>query len=245
MHHTTVSGVSFFVDKRDDALVRKYRWAINGGKIRQMPTDGGKYLHQLICPHDGRVQFIDRNKLNLSRSNLSRRRGHWLPNSKTRFSASLPGIVRGVAKGGVFVFDAAQSRRVTPYTWSVRSDGYVTGVVEGRKTLLHRFLTRVTDRLAWVGHRNHDPRDNRMENLRICTPSQNNMNRQMTAGGTYFHKVSGKWMAQITKDGKCQYLGEFWSRSEAVRAYCEAAGRIHGEFAAPIVKRVLDSIDNL
>lgn len=103
--------------------------------------------------------------------------------------------------------------------------------------LLARFLTglekgdpRVAD------HINGNPLDNRWVNLRVCSGPQNVCNRKMSKHNTSgFKGVSetkrGRYAAQIAFQRKTYYLGTFDTPEEAHRAYCEAAVRLHGEFA--------------
>ena len=80
--------------------------------------------------------------------------------------------------------------------------------------------------------------DNRRQNLRIATHSQNQHNqglrRRNTSGfkGVFLHVPAGKWCAQIGVNGKGIHLGLFDSREEAHAAYCAAAVQFHGEFAS-------------
>ena len=88
-----------------------------------------------------------------------------------------------------------------------------------------------------VDHINHKPSDNRWINLRPATRAENQHNRQTnsknTSGykGIYFHKATGKYVAQVTVDRKTKYLGCFTDPEEAHKAYCQAANKFHGEFA--------------
>ncbi len=105
-------------------------------------------------------------------------------------------------------------------------------------------------RLAWfythggwpvggLDHINGDNDDNRIVNLRLATYSENGANSRQrreaprALKGSVFHKASGLWRAEITKNYKCQSLGYFRTELEAHEAYCKAAKRIHGEFFCP------------
>lgn len=86
-------------------------------------------------------------------------------------------------------------------------------------------------------HINHYGLDNRRENLRPCTFSQNTQNSQKRFNtsskfkGVSWHKRSQKWRGQIKVNGKRIHLGDFKNESDAATAYDDSA-RIHfGEFA--------------
>jgi hypothetical protein len=89
-----------------------------------------------------------------------------------------------------------------------------------------------------VDHRNRKTLDNRRENLRLATHSQNQCNKEKTARktsshfiGVFFEKHSGKWVARITSRGKKIWLGRFSSETDAAHAHDVAAKKYHGEFA--------------
>ena len=88
-----------------------------------------------------------------------------------------------------------------------------------------------------IDHVNMDRSDNRIENLRQATRSQNKYNtaKQVdnTSGykGVDFHKRRSIWRARISVSGKVLYLGAFNTSQEAASAYNAAACKYHGEFA--------------
>lgn len=103
---------------------------------------------------------------------------------------------------------------------------------------MHRILLYVTDSTIQVDHINGDGLDNRKANLRLCTNSQNCMNRKSGTGvsrfkGVSFHKATGKWQAQIKLNQKNKYIGLFASEITAAIAYDKQAIILFGEFASP------------
>jgi len=66
------------------------------------------------------------------------------------------------------------------YPWSINKDGYVYGTVKGRCISMHRYIMRhtVSENIGKVvDHANGNTLDNRRENLRYATSTQNNHNR--------------------------------------------------------------------
>ncbi|GJH22455.1 HNH endonuclease [Caballeronia novacaledonica] len=105
----------------------------------------------------------------------------------------------------------------------------------------------VAHRLAWlyvhgrwpkeqIDHINMVKSDNRIENLREATYSENGRNRPIPKSnksgyrGVCFHKQFQKWNANIHHHGKHYSLGLFDSPEEASRAYQRAAQQLHGSF---------------
>ena len=98
-------------------------------------------------------------------------------------------------------------------------------------------LDSCNPRLVQVDHINGNKLDNRKENLRTCSPSQNSQNRPAsknnTSGykGVVWHSRSKKWVAKITANGANTHLGCFDDPKLAAKAYNEAAVKLYGEFA--------------
>lgn len=99
--------------------------------------------------------------------------------------------------------------------------------------LMHRTILGVTT--GNVDHINGNGLDNRRENLRPCTTSQNLANtglrRDNKTGAKGIWWTGKKWEVRIRYQRRRFYLGTFTSKIGAVNAYNEAAIRLHGEFA--------------
>lgn len=86
-----------------------------------------------------------------------------------------------------------------------------------------------------VDHENCEPLDNRIENLRLVTYSQNRCNSPKRGGcssdlkGASFS--NGRWISSICLDGKKVSLGSFDNEEDAHLAYAAASKKLHGEFS--------------
>ena len=124
--------------------------------------------------------------------------------------------------------------------------------VTGYRYIKVRGKMRLAHRMAWaiyygeepnglVDHINGDRLDNRIENLRIATYSQNSANAKLhtrnTSGLKGASRVlkkgrwTGRWQASITFQNKQINLGYFDTAEEAHAAYMLAAIKYQGEFA--------------
>jgi hypothetical protein len=85
-----------------------------------------------------------------------------------------------------------------------------------------------------VDHKNGDPFDNRLGNLRAATQMQNLRNRRRPAGCRELRGVSRRgrgWLATITVAGRSIRLGSYDTPAEAHEAYRRAARKYFGAFA--------------
>ena len=105
-----------------------------------------------------------------------------------------------------------------------------------KKIYMHREILKVKN-FQYVDHINGNGLDNRRENLRICTNSQNGQNRgknkNNTSGfkGVCFHARTQTWIASIWVNRQRVHLGYFKGSIDAAIAYNEAAVKYHGKFA--------------
>lgn len=122
--------------------------------------------------------------------------------------------------------------KVRAKKWSVNGVGYVTS--DKGRTLLHRYIMDVTERNVWVDHHSKNTLDNRRENLRLCTPSQNGMNRKSVSNSgvknVSWDSQRNKWKVNIKIDGKI-HSKRFTDFNDAVYYRNQLIYDLHGEFA--------------
>ena len=141
-----------------------------------------------------------------------------------------------------FYFDKSDYEKIKNYCWFMKNEGYISTQmkIDGKpkEVKLHRFIMGLTfgDKHL-IDHMNGIKNDNRKENLRIATPSNNCMNAthapNSTSGvkGIVFSKEHNKYRARIIVNGKVIHLGYFENLDDAIVARNEAEEEYFGEFA--------------
>ena len=122
---------------------------------------------------------------------------------------------------------------------SIHQTGYRHVTWLGKVHKVHRliFLLEYGYLPPEVDHINGDRQDNRLENLRPATRSQNQCNRGALASntsgypGVTWHKASKAWYVRVMKDGKSKIIGYFKDLELAGLFAAEARSLYHGAYA--------------
>ena len=131
--------------------------------------------------------------------------------------------------------------KIYPYMWYINDNGYLIASVPliNKHIRMHRLIMNVIDAGydTYVDHRDHNTKNNRKNNLRVCSPSNNAMNQKLKINnntgvtGVYWDNERRKWMATIMVDYKNIYLGRFPSFDEAFEARRKAEDKYFGEWS--------------
>jgi hypothetical protein len=146
--------------------------------------------------------------------------------------------------------DLEDYERCSKYHWNIQHAGgkysykyYGYARIDGKQTLLHRYIMNVTDRKQTVDHINKDgivdETDNRKYNLRVCTVKTNlwNIDKRRNNKSGYkgviwypYHNYN-KWKVSIKYNYKTINLGYYDDLEDAVKARNEAELKYFGEYA--------------
>lgn len=111
--------------------------------------------------------------------------------------------------------------------------------VNGKLWLAHRliFMMHYGYFPKFIDHIDGNTKNNRIENLRDASLSQNGYNRKLqknnTSGakGVSWHKKSNKWQVKIRIDGAAKHIGLYDDLEFAELVAQEARNKYHGSYA--------------
>ena len=117
--------------------------------------------------------------------------------------------------------------------------GYIQIGFAGKNYYAHRLIFTMMNGYVpkCVDHINGNTLDNRIENLRNATLTQNQYNSKTpvnnTSGvkGVYWSKVAGKWQVQISVNKDTKYFGCYENLELAELVATEARSKYHGTYA--------------
>ena len=152
-------------------------------------------------------------------------------------------LVRGYA-----LINNKDFKKVSHIFWVLSSHGYASGFDKktGKKVYMHRLILN-PPKNKQTDHINGNRLDNRRENLRIATRSQNGANkskypiRKTTSKykGVYFNKLDKKWVAKVKINKKEITFGQYRTEHQAAIVYDLWAVDLFGKYARPNNKVVL------
>ena len=146
-------------------------------------------------------------------------------------------------KTGVFTWllHRGPNARAGSVAGSLSTHGEIQIKIDGRLHLANRlavyWVTGVWPEGKEVDHKDRNKQNNSWTNLRVCTSSQNSMNKGLiktnTSGakGVVWYEKLGKWNAFVMINKKRKHLGYFNSWVDAVAARQEAVRLHYRDFA--------------
>jgi len=135
-----------------------------------------------------------------------------------------------LSTGDIFaIVDPEELDSLVGFKWFLSPNGYAIRSLSASESdtpttvSMHATINK-TPKGMHTDHINQDKLDNRKENLRTATPSQNGFNRKLNTDnssgytGVYWHERAGKWYAGIKVNQVQKHLGTFDTMTEAVVA---------------------------
>ena len=117
--------------------------------------------------------------------------------------------------GKEFYIDRSDYEKVKGYCWYETKNGYIA--TKGQiTTTLHRFLMNPPDDMV-VDHINHNRKDNRRQNLRVCTIKQNSQNRAVPPKGIYVKQQGNNIYYNVIIKGKYRGVFKDYERAKEAR----------------------------
>lgn len=142
-----------------------------------------------------------------------------------------------LTQGKFALVDDEDYDKISRYKWRYNKNGYAMAhdILENKVDVYMHRLVNKTAVGFHTDHINHDKLDNRKENLRTATSSQNAFNTGLyshnTSGhkGLYWYERYKKWEVYINVHGERIYLKRFKNLQDALDArknaelkYCES-----------------------
>ena len=139
---------------------------------------------------------------------------------------------------GVLRWREAKGRALRDAPAGTNQKGYLITKINGVRYGNHRiiFLMKYGYLPLVVDHINGDTLDNRVENLREATSSQNMHNSKISRNnksgikGVFWNSAYKKWQGNVNSGGKQHFAGRFESIEDAQRAVINLRNKLHKEF---------------
>lgn len=166
-----------------------------------------------------------------------------IPKRKCKWGYTVEGDIAYLhtKSGKDVIIDSNKLYKCKDTTWCVDTNGYAIATINSRRWVIQRYLLQTDDFHTEVDHINGNPLDNKMQNLRICTHSENSKNLKTKKNNTSGHagvriKGDDKYQASIMINRKSINLGLFSSFDQAVQARCDAELKYFGKFSPSLCR---------
>lgn len=211
--------------------------------ITDKRTKNGKIIWNCLCRACNREVEINGDKLKYRNKTHCgclgvKNKGLGKPNKLNKYVLCDDyAIGRATNTYNEFYIDIDDYNKIKKYSWYENEDGYLMSRINNKLIRLHRFIMSVEDSKVLIDHINHNTLDNRKNNLRVVTRSQNNMNKELSDNnnsgvtGVIWDKSRMKWMAYITINYNRKHLGYFDEFEDAVKSRKEAEEEYFGEYS--------------
>lgn len=145
-------------------------------------------------------------------------------------------------KGKWVLLDIDDFYKFSTFKWFISTTGYAKRNLKVEKnkwkgSFMHKEILPLKSNLE-VDHINGDRLDNRRDNLRGATRSQNNMNKFIKTSkntskykGVCYDKNRGTYNSKLQYNHKTINLGRYKTEEDAAKAYDKRAKELFGEFA--------------
>lgn len=111
--------------------------------------------------------------------------------------------------------------------------------VNRKQVRLHRWIMGLTDSKLVVDHIDNDPKNNKRENLRVCTQRQNTHNRKHK--GYKKCKTTGRYVSYIRVNDVNINLGTYNTKEDARLAYKIEHVKSFGEYSPYYKEKLLNN----
>ena len=193
----------------------KIKWQFIDGKI-QVPLEEVKRLRNGKLPGNFRRGVLRPSKINIYPDHI--------------------GIIANNT-GNEFMFDLDMRDIAKEHGWSENGSGYLGARIASMPMSAHYLVIGIPPEGYIVDHRDRNRKNNKRNNLRFITISQNAMNSMLCSNnssgfrGVSWDKNRKKWHASLRHFGKTLNIGRFSSAVEAAVAYDRKVFELFGDIA--------------
>jgi len=156
-------------------------------------------------------------------------------NKKITYNSENQAIIKTRKKIDIIV-DADKWHELSVKPWRIDGTGYAITDINKTTITMQNYLMKNSNNNIVVDHINSIKNDNRMENLRFATPSQNSHNRKKSENATSKYNGVSKhnnnsYQVSIKKAGVPYHLGSYSDEKLAALAYNIKASELYGSHA--------------